>query len=135
MAIEPNGDTVNYTNGENRPREAMGVIPMGSGDARLTTTRRLNKPQATRTAIGAASSAAVALGTLGPTREVLFAASSRCFVRFGGADVVAAAATDPQTLVIEAGEKYCHPLEEGETHFRVIRDSVDGSLSVYPVLS
>lgn len=97
------------------------------------TTREYVFASQTRTAIGATSSAAVALGTLGLSREVMLHATSRCFILFGASDVAAASAAAGH-LILEAGERFITRMPTSVTHFRVIRDSADGHLDVTPVL-
>jgi hypothetical protein len=97
------------------------------------TTRDYVFANGTRTATVTASSAAVALGTLGPTREIMLHATARCFIIFGGSGVAAAQAAAGH-LVLEAGERFLMRASEGVTHFRVIRDTGDGHLDVTPVL-
>jgi len=97
------------------------------------TTREYVFANQTRTAIGSTSSAAVALGTLGLSREVMLHATSRCFILFGASDVGAATAAAGH-LILEAGERFVTRMPVGVTHFRVIRDSADGHLDVTPVL-
>lgn len=101
--------------------------PYGSG------SREYNFAQGTRTAVGAASSAAVAIGTLGASRELMLIASTRCFVRFGGAGVADAAA-GAGVLPLAADERFHIRIPAaGVTHFKVIRDSADGFLTAIPV--
>jgi len=97
-----------------------------------TGTREYNFTDATRTAVAATSTAAVAIGTLGESREVMAHASTRCFVRFGASDVAAASAGAGQ-LILEAGERFHLRLAAGVTHFRVIRDTADGFITVTAV--
>ncbi len=96
-------------------------------------TREYNFAAATRTAIGATSSAAVAIGTLGTSREVMLVASSRCMIKWGTSGVTAAAATDTDVLVLPADAMFHLRVPNGVTHFRVIRDTADGFLRVTPV--
>ena len=96
-------------------------------------TRLYNRDIATRTAIGAASSAAIAFGQLGFNREVMFVASARCMIKFGASDVAAAAVADTDVMVIPADTMFHMRLDEGVTHFTVIRDTADGFLRCYPV--
>ncbi len=98
-----------------------------------TGTREYNLAIGTRTAVAAASSAEVALGTLGASREVLINPSVRCFMAFGiagmGPAVVGAA-----NLVVPADAMLHIRIPAGVTHYRVIRDAAtDGFVSVIPV--
>lgn len=96
-------------------------------------TRTYDFASGTRTTVGATSSAEVAIGTLGPTREIMLMASTRCHIRFG-ATGLAAAAAGAGVLPLAADERFHLKVPVGTTHFRVIRDSADGFLSVIPVL-
>lgn len=121
------------------PLHALGgveVNEIAAGKFRLAGadgTRAYNLAAATRTATSSTSSAAVAFGALGESREVMLTASERCFVVFGASDVAAASGTDAAVLPIEAGEKWHLKLPAGVTHYRVIRDSVDGVFRTIPV--
>lgn len=106
----------------------LAPVALGGNDG----TRQYNLGAGTRTAVGATSSAAVALGTLGAAREILLIGSTRCHVRFGAADVAAAVAGSP-CLPLPADTMFHLRVPAGATHCRVIRDSADGHLSVIPV--
>lgn len=101
--------------------------PIGNG------TREYNLAQGTRTAVGSASSAAIAIGTLGASREVMLIASTRCFLKLGASGVAAAAAADTDVLALPADAMFHLRIPAGVTHFRVIRDTADGFLRVIPV--
>lgn len=112
----------------------------GGGDASANpadlygnNTRRYNWTGSQRTAIGSTSSAALELPALGTSREVMFHASVRCFVRQGTSDVTAATVAAAQ-MVLEAGERFHIRIPPGTTHYRVIRDTTDGFLNVAAVL-
>lgn len=111
------------------PVEAIAVATDANGNG----TREYNLAAATRTSVGATSSAAVAIGTLGSSRELMMVASTRCFVRFGNSGVAAAAAADADVLPVPADAMFHLRVPAGVTHFRVIRDSVDGFLRTIPV--
>lgn len=100
--------------------------PTGNG------TRAYDFVNGLRQAVSGTSTAAVALPTLGTSREVMFHASSRCFVRLGASDVTAATVAAGQ-LVLAAEERFHIRIPTGVTHFRVIRDAADGSLNVVAV--
>lgn len=102
-------------------------------DATGNGTRQYNFAVATRTAVGATSSSAVAIGTLGTSREVMLVASTRCFIRWGDSGVTAAAAADADVLALPADALFHLRVPVGVTHFRVIRDTADGFLRVTPV--
>lgn len=96
-------------------------------------TREYNFAQGTRTAVTNTSSAAVSLGTLGNSREVMISTTTRCYINFGASDVAAASAVGTNLLL--APDTIFHlRIPENVTHFRVIRESVDGFVVVTPVL-
>jgi hypothetical protein len=109
------------------PIRAVATDAVGNG------TREYNFAQAIRTAFTATSSAAVALGTLSTSREILVVTSSRCFIKWGTSSVSAAAATDNDVLALPADAMFHLRVSAGVTHFRVIRDTADGFLRVIPV--
>ena len=108
--------------------------PVPVTDTAASGTRAYNFAQATRTAVGATSSAAVALGTLAASREVMLVASTRCFIRFGTSTVTAANATDPALLALPADAMFHMRAPSGVTHYTVIRDTADGFVRIVPVL-
>ncbi len=101
--------------------------PTGNG------TRAYDWANGLRQAVSGTSTAAVALPSLGTSREVMFHASSRCFVRFGDSAVGAATVAAGQ-LVLATEERFHIRIPAGVTHFRVIRDTADGFLNVTAVL-
>jgi hypothetical protein len=101
--------------------------PTGNG------TRGYDFANALRQAFTATSTAAVALPTLGTSREVMLMPSTRCFVRFGDSGVAAAAAA-AGNLALAADERFHLRIPVGVTHLRVIRDTADGNLGVTAVL-
>jgi len=109
------------------PSAIDAVNAFGSG------TREYNLAQGTRTAIASTSSAAVAIGTLGTSREVMLIASSRCFIRFGASNVAAAVAADANVLALPTDAMFHLRVPSGVTHFTVIRDTADGFLRCIPV--
>lgn len=102
--------------------------------AQTTGTREYNFEAATLTATGATSTAALALGTLGKTREVMVMATEACFVRFGASNVAAAVGTDANVLRVLAGERFHLKLNAAVTHFTAIRATSDGVLHITPVI-
>lgn len=101
--------------------------PTGNG------TRGYDFANALRQAFTSTSTAAVALPTLGGSRELMLMPSTRCFVRLGDSGVAAAAAA-AGNLALAADERFHLRIPAGVTHFRVIRDAADGNLSVTAVL-
>lgn len=100
----------------------------------MAGTRNYNFAAATRTAVAVASSSAVSFGTLSELREVMITSDVRCFVAFGDSNLAAADGTSSSVLPIEANEKFHLRLPPGVTHYRVIRDTIDGFLRTYPVI-
>ena len=103
-------------------------------DAYGSGTRQYNLAAGTRTAITTTSSAAVAIGTLGSSREILLIPSTRCFIRFGTASVTAASATDANVLPLPADALFTLRVPRDVTHFTVIRSTADGFLHCIPVV-
>lgn len=97
-------------------------------------TREYNYAAATRTAVGAASSAAIPIGALGASREVRFISSTRCFIKFGLAGMPEVAATDRDALALPADTLWHERIPVNVTHFRVIRDSADGWVRCTPAV-
>lgn len=123
--------TKNFGNGLHSDTAAL-LDPTGAM-VDPSDTRAYNFAQGTSTAVGATSSAAIAIGTLGSTREIMMICSSRCHIRFGAAGV-AAAAIAAGVLPLAADERFHMKVPSGVTHFTVIRDTADGVLNVIPVL-
>lgn len=119
------------------PALVGGLIPVvataSATDVIGNGTRQYDWFNGLRQATTSASTAATALPSLGISREVMFHASSRCFVRMGDSGVIAATAGAGQ-MVVEAGERFHIRIPTGTTHFRVIRDTADGFLNVVAVL-
>jgi hypothetical protein len=113
---------------------AMPVLATASPTDKIgSNTREYDWANAQRTAIASTTSAELALPALGASREVMFHASSRCFVRMGGSPVPNAT-VGPAQMVLEAGERFHIRIPAGTTHYRVIRDTADGFLSLAAVL-
>jgi hypothetical protein len=108
--------------------------PVPVTDTAAAGTRAYNFDQATRTAVGATSSAAQAIGTLSASREVMLITSARCFIRFGALSVGAANASDAALLALPADAMFHMRLPSGVTHYTVIRDTADGFVRFVPVL-
>lgn len=117
------------------PALQNGAVPISgiAADGFGNGTREYNLAQGTRTAVATASSAAVPIGTLGASRELMLIASTRCFVRFGTSAVTAALATDANVLPVPVDAMFHLRLPAGVTHFTVIRDTADGFLRTIPV--
>jgi hypothetical protein len=100
-----------------------GVSQSGSG------TREYNMAGITRQAVGA-TSARVALPTLGTSRELYVMATTRCFFRSGDSSIAAAAGTSHP---LAADERFHLRIPAGHTHIAYIRDTADGNISIVPV--
>ena len=97
-----------------------------------TTTRAYSLANALRVAFTATSTTEAALPTMGASREIRFAASARCWVKWGATGLTAAAA-EAASFVLEANAPEVIAMPAGATHFRVIRDTADGNLLMTPV--
>jgi hypothetical protein len=95
-------------------------------------TRYYDVPGNVYTAFGAASTAAIALPTLGASNEVMFHATERCFISLGDAGV-AAAQVGAGHLIVGAGERFHMRVTAGDTHFRVIQHEDAGVLTITAV--
>jgi len=96
-------------------------------------TRQYDFSGNVRLTVGASSSSAMNLPTLYSSREVMVHASEKCFIKFGAAGVTPATQSNGH-LIMEAGERFHLRLEAGITHFRVIRDTADGNLTITAVV-
>ena len=96
-------------------------------------TRQYDFTGNVRQAVTSTSTAAVALPTLYTSREVMVHSSERCFVRFGTSSVTAASNSNGQ-LILEAGERFHLRFAADITHFRVIRDTTDGNVTITAVV-
>lgn len=86
-----------------------------------------------RQAVGASSTAAVTLPTLGASRRLRVMANTRCWLRFGMSGVGAAAA-DGDSIPFAPDSPEVVKVPAGATHFRVIRDSADGFVTLTPTV-
>jgi hypothetical protein len=117
-----------------KDRASAAAIAATVQDSYGVNTRAYDFSQGTRTAVGAASSAPQLLGNRGRSGEYLLVSSTRCFIRFGGAGVLAALGTDASVLPVPADLFFHLRLPVGVTHFTVIRDTADGVFRTYPVV-
>jgi hypothetical protein len=97
-----------------------------------TTTRGYSLANALRVAFTATSTTEAALPTMGASREIRFAPSARCWVKWGATGLTAAA-PEAASFVLEANSPEVLQIPAGATHFRVVRDSADGNLLLTPV--
>lgn len=86
-----------------------------------------------RATVTSTSTAATALPTLYDGREIMVHASTRCFIRFGTSGLNAASVGAGQ-LIAEAGVPFHFRVNPSFTHFRVIRETADGSLTLTAVI-
>ena len=114
------------------PQQMTGQFSVDEMPVNSRTTRQYNPVNVVQ-ALTAASSAAVALPTLGATREVRLMADQPFWLRFGTSGVAAASAASGSSLYAAySGEVVEVP--PGATHFRVIRaGSADGTIDVAAV--
>lgn len=113
------------------PALVGGLVPV-SVPTNATTTRAYALANAIRVGFTATSTTEAALPTLGATREIRFAASARCWVKWGATGLTAAAAENV-SFVLEANAPEVLTIPAGATHFRVIRDTADGNVLMTPV--
>lgn len=104
------------------------AVPLPTTDTQ-GGTRQHNTAGITRQSV-AATSARVALPTLGASREIYVMANTRCFFLTGSSTVVAAAGTSHP---LAADERFYLRVPAGHTHIAYIRDTADGAISVVPV--
>jgi hypothetical protein len=108
------------------------ATPVSTTDTK-NGTREYDFAGNVRQTVTSTSTAAVTLPTLYASREVMVHAAERCVIRFGGSDVPAATVASGQ-LILEAGERFHFRVAAGVTHFRAIRDTVDGFVSITAVV-
>lgn len=144
MAVTTVNDTATYTDGVGNKSEARGVVLMGgtppiaqgatTGNAQ--GTRAYDFANNVRSNVGASSSAAIQLPPIGASREVMVHASTRCFVRFGALPALTSSPAQAEQghLIPEAGERFHMQIPSEITHFRVIRDTTDGFITITAVL-
>lgn len=98
-----------------------------------STTREYDIVNGARVAFTSTSTAATALPTLGASREVRLCASARCWIKWGTSGVSAAAA-EAASFPVEANSPEVIRIPSSATHYRVIRDSADGNLTLTPAV-
>ena len=113
------------------PALSGGMVPVVT-PTNATTTRAYNLAAALRVAFSSTSTTEAALPTLGASREIRFAPSARCWVKWGATGLTAAAA-EAASFVLEANSPEVLTIPVGATHFRVIRDVADGNIHMVPV--
>lgn len=99
----------------------------------LGGTRAFNWANNVREVYGTTSTAAIALPTLGASREMRVHTSSNAFIRFGGSDVSPATVGQGQMKSpSELPDVIRVPV--GQTHCRVIGETASGSISLTAVV-
>jgi hypothetical protein len=97
------------------------------------TTREFNLANGQRTAIAAATTTpALALPTLGASRELRLRATSACFINFGVGTGVAAT-IGATSYSIDANLPDVIVVPTTATHYSIIRETADGFLNLTPV--
>lgn len=99
----------------------------------LGGTRAFNWANNVREAYGTTSTAAIALPTLGTSRELRVHASVRAFIRFGASDVSPATVAAGQ-MISPADAPDVIRVPVGQTHVRVIGETASGSISLTAVI-
>lgn len=99
----------------------------------LGGTRAFNWANNVREAYGTTSTAAIALPTLGTSRELRVHTSVRAFIRFGASDVAAATVAAGQ-MISPADVPDVIRIPTGQTHVRVIGEAASGSISLTAVV-
>ena len=121
---------------------AGGVIPVVKIDTTTTAipttdslggTRAFNWANNVREAFTTSSTAAIALPTLGTSRELRIHTSVRAFIRFGASDVSPATVAAGQ-MISPADVPDVIRIPTGQTHIRVIGETASGSISLTAVI-
>ena len=99
----------------------------------LGGTRAFNWSNNVREAFTTSSTAAIALPTLGTSRELRVHTSVRAFIRFGASDVAAATVAAGQMISL-ADVPDVIRVPVGQTHVRVIGETASGSISLTAVI-
>lgn len=96
-------------------------------------TRAFNWAGNIREAFTTSSTSAIALPTLGTSREVRIHANVRAFIRFGDSGVTAASVAAGQ-MICPADIPDVIRIPAGQTHFRVIGETSSGYVSMTAVV-
>ena len=99
----------------------------------LGGTRAFNWANNVREAFTTSSTAAIALPTLGTSRELRIHTSVRAFIRFGASDVSPATVAAGQ-MISPADAPDVIRIPTGQTHVRVIGETASGSISLTAVV-
>ena len=99
----------------------------------LGGTRAFNWANNVREAFTTSSTAAIALPTLGTSRELRVHTSVRAFIRFGASDVSPATVAAGQ-MISPADAPDVIRVPVGQTHIRVIGEAASGNISLTAVI-
>lgn len=99
----------------------------------LGGTRAFNWANNVREAFTTSSTAAIALPTLGASRELRIHTSVGAFIRFGASDVSPATVAAGQ-MISPADVPDVIRIPTGQTHIRVIGETASGSISLTAVI-
>ena len=99
----------------------------------LGGTRAFNWANNVREVFTTSSTAAIALPTLGTSRELRIHTSVRAFIRFGASDVSPATVAAGQ-MISPADVPDVIRIPTGQTHIRVIGETASGSISLTAVI-
>lgn len=115
-------------------------VPVDASGVELTTTDTKNGTRVydfdnnSRVVVTSTSTAATPLPPLYGSREAMFHAKERTFLRIGTSGVAPATDGDKQ-LILEAGERFHFRIPAGVTHYRAIRETTDGVVTITAVVS
>ena len=114
------------------PVQVAATTPLPTTDS-LGGTRAFNWANNVREAFTTSSTAAIALPTLGTSRELRIHTSVRAFIRFGASDVSPATVAAGQ-MISPADVPDVIRIPTGQTHIRVIGETSSGSISLTAVI-
>ena len=118
--------------GASAPVQVAATTAIPTTDS-LGGTRAFNWANNVREAFTTSSTAAIALPTLGTSRELRIHTSVRAFIRFGASDVSPATVAAGQMISpSDAPDVIRVPV--GQTHIRVIGEAASGSISLTAVI-
>ncbi len=113
------------------PALVAGTIPTTDSKG---GTRVYDFDNNSRVVVTSTSTTATPLPPLYDSREAMFHAKERTFVRLGTSGVAPATDGDKQ-LILEAGERFHMRIPAGVTHYRAITETTDGVATITAVVS
>ena len=131
-AVAPVNADGQIIGGSAAPVQVAATTPLPTTDS-LGGTRAFNWANNVREAYGTTSTAAIALPTLGTSRELRIHTSVRAFIRFGASDVSPATVAAGQ-MISPADAPDVIRVPVGQTHVRVIGETASGSISLTAVI-